>query len=369
MNSTTQFFEVLKPGGLVLAGAFSLWVAGIWLHSVQGEDAIRTGNEWPQGAADSGVKQAGSANGTESQVLARVNGDMVTRDELHRVQVDLLALSRQQREPGDEAPGGEELERLALRKLIQRHLILQEAGRQRIAVTEQELDQAISALRNRFADLEAFGHWMQERGLDDRSLFDTVRDDLLVARVMATLVDGVEVTEQQVQDYYASHKNDLILGEEVRLRIIVVESRAAAQEILDALREGENFSRLARERSLGLRAAQGGDMGWVNSRALPPMLRSSVALLQPGDASHPLQKDTEEFLIVGLQGRRPARAETLDEARPVIERRLLAARQQEAVQGWLRDQEKRSNIEVIPKPNESQTGSGMVTRVYAETRF
>jgi hypothetical protein len=60
----------------------------------------------------------------------------------------------------------------------------------------------------------------------------------------------------------------------------------------------------------------------------------------------PLQKGADEFLIVGLEGRRPVRAKSLGEARPEIERRLLPAKQQEAVQAWLTEQEKTSKIEV-----------------------
>ena len=205
-------------------------------------------------------------------------------------------------------------------------------------------------LRDRFKDLKSLRVWMEKRGLNDRALFNTIRDDMLANRLLAALAAEVRLTEKEILDYYEAHKEDLVIGQEVRLRIIAVASRPAAEEILAALGEGQNFSRLARERSMGKRAARGGDTGWVDPLTLPQPLQAVVGGLKEGEASSPLPKNADEFLIVGLQGRRPVRAKSLDQARPEIERRLLPAKQQEAVQSWLAEQEKKSKIEKLLQP-------------------
>jgi parvulin-like peptidyl-prolyl isomerase len=286
----------------------------------------------------------------EPEIVARVNGEPVTRSDLQRMLADPLMQYQFEREPGSQKADGKEEERLALQKLIHRHLILQEARRRNITVTEQDFDQTLTALRRRFADVRSFGVWMKERGLDDRSLFDTIRTEMVMRRVMTALVERIRPTEVEVQAYYETHKEDLTIGEEVRLRIIAVKSNKAAEEILAALRKGENFSRLARARSLGLHAAQGGDMGWVGLQTLPAPLQRAVEKLKTGDVGGPLQKSADEFLIVGLEGRRPVRAKSSAEARPEIERRLLHEKQQEAIQTWLKEQENKSKIELFLPP-------------------
>ena len=45
----------------------------------------------------------------------------------------------------------------------------------------------------------------------------------------------------------------------------------------------------------------------------------------------------------------PTDEETLAEARPDIERRLLPERHRAAVQAWLLEQEKKSTIELVPQ--------------------
>ncbi|KAF0219138.1 MAG: PpiC-type peptidyl-prolyl cis-trans [Geobacteraceae bacterium] len=284
--------------------------------------------------------------GAEPEIVARVNGEPVTLGELQRMLADPLAQNRLEREHGVQDPDSKELERLALRKLINRHLLLQEAGRRNLTVTEQELDQAITALRRRFKDLKEFGEWMKERGVDDRSLFDTVRTEMLLTRIRAALVKDVRLAEEQVNEYYEALKEELKTAGDVRLRIIAVKEKAEAEDIMAALRKGGDFADLARKRSLGLRTAQGGDTGWVNPQSLPPPLLEAVGNLKAGEAGGPLRRGNE-FLIVGLAGRRPERTKSLAEARPEIERRLLAAKQQEAVQAWLKEQEKKSKIEVF----------------------
>ena len=338
--------------GLALAGV--LVATGIRV-AAGGQDDVRVADVGPPGAFERGspvggraLRPAAAQKMEPASLVAQVNGAPVARAELRGLMGDAEARVQLEQARAAEAPESALLDDFAIRKLIHRQLFLQEAARRNLTVGEAELDQAISALRQHFPDLASFGAWMREQGLDDRSLIDSLRDDILSVRAMGALLEGVEVTAQQVQDYYAHHRDAVVTGEEVRLRLIVVASGAAARGILADLRQGANFSSLARARSLGQRAAQGGDTGWVNSRSLPAPLREAVAGLKPGEASHPLQKAADEFLIVGLEGRRPLRAGNLDEARAVIERRLLADMQKQTLDHWLAERQIRSRIELLP---------------------
>jgi parvulin-like peptidyl-prolyl isomerase len=273
-----------------------------------------------------------------AEIVARVNGDAVTRADLDRV----LA------QPNTGSPGaatGGERERRALRQLINRRLILQEAGRRNMQVSVEDLDQSIIDLRRRFADLASFGSWMNERGLNDQSLFDSVRESLLLARATAALVENVRISDDAVLRYYEAHKGEL-QTEEVWIQIIVVENIKTARDIQKALEDGKNFGTLAQRYSIGGRAELGGDVGWVDAATLWPPIREAVAMLEPGEAIGPLSRDEDEVLIVRLEDRRETAA-SFFEARPGIEHRLLAAKQQQMLQAWLAQQEKQSDIEVL----------------------
>lgn len=274
---------------------------------------------------------------TGGEIVARVNGDPASRDDLRRARRELELNGAAADDPG--------LDRSALRRVIERRLLLQEAARRGLVVEEPELGRAVSAVRRRFGDLATFGAWLRERGLDETSLFEHARAELLLARVEAAIAGDVPVADEQVRAYYDARGHELKTGGDVRLRVIAVGDEAAATGVLAALRRGERFGDLARKASLGRRASRGGDTGWLDPRRIPSPLREAVEALEPGQAGGPLRRG-DEFLVVAVAGRRPERIASLAEARPEIERRLRAARRRELVRAWLDAQEKRSSIEV-----------------------
>ena len=297
------------------------------------------------------------ARSAEPAILARVNGEPVTQGELRLALADPSLRRRLQQDLGVREPDSQALERLALQKLINRRLILQEAGRRNFAVTEQELSRAATAFRRRFKDARRYVAWMKTRELDEKSLREGIRAQILTTRVMAALAEEVRVTDEQVQEYYEAHQDDLKTVEEVRLRRIAVTDKAAADEIVGALGKGEDFDHLARERSVGFDTGPGGGAGWVSVQTLAPPLRRAVGTLKAGETGGPLEQDGE-FLVFRLEERRPAQTRSVAEARPEIERRLLTAKRQEIFQAWLTEQEQKAKIEVFLQPERGREVSG-----------
>ena len=304
----------------------------------------------------------GSSAWAQAVIVAKVNGDPITDRELQRLLVQSSA-SRQIQQEGQptrilpdpaspqkiEVPAADskKLEQAALQRLIRFHLLLQEAARRNLAVTEKELTQAQAALRRRFKDDQGYAAWLKSQGLSaENSLRDALRSELLVARAAAALVRQTSFSEQQMRTYYEKHKSEFQVPATVRLQVIAVRDRAAADGVVTALKQGEDFGRLARERSTGFRAAQGGDLGWVAPDKLSPTLRMAAGTLKVGETSDTLPVNSE-LLIVRVMARRPARMKTLEEAQPEVKRSLQRELQPQIVASWLAKQEKESKIEIL----------------------
>ncbi len=73
------------------------------------------------------------------------------------------------------------------------------------------------------------------------------------------------------------------------LQIILVGTRPEAEQILDRLRAGESFEKLAREKSLDANAAMGGYMGQLNPSTLRPELGVALKGLSPGQFTDPVE--------------------------------------------------------------------------------
>jgi parvulin-like peptidyl-prolyl isomerase len=288
---------------------------------------------------------AHSALSAEPKAVARVNGEVITERDVHRVLGDpAIRLQLLQGDPGFRVPNATTLNRLAIQKLIEHRLLLQEARRRNIEVSEKELDQAVVDLRRRFKDLKDLGIWMKVHEVDDRSLLDVIRDELLIKHAAEALVKDVRVSEQEIQAYYEAHKEELRAPGQFRLQIIAVESKEVAQQLLMDVYSGADFGQLARARSRGERAAQGGDTGWVSWKDIPTPLRDVVRGLKIGQIGGPVGSGTD-YRLVRLTGHRPGPTKTLAEVRPEVQRRALEAKRKRVYQEWRADQEQKSKVE------------------------
>jgi tetratricopeptide (TPR) repeat protein len=94
----------------------------------------------------------------------------------------------------------------------------------------------------------------------------------------------------------------------VPLRIIVVDSLAEAQLILARLKTGEDFARLAMEKSIDPTANQGGYLGQLDPQGLRPELRDALQGVRPNQVS-PVVKIPEGYAILKIEQQDPAEAE------------------------------------------------------------
>ena len=72
---------------------------------------------------------------------------------------------------------------------------------------------------------------------------------------------------------------------QISLQLILVNSQGEAQEILGRLKNGEDFGKLAKEKSIDPTADSGGSMGKVALSSLRAELRDAVTGLQPGQVT------------------------------------------------------------------------------------
>lgn len=122
------------------------------------------------------------------------------------------------------------------------------------------------------------------------------------------------------------------LEEAVQIRQIVVRSRDEGEEILKRLRAGEDFEKLARERSIAPSAQQGGRLSPIEWSGLDPEWDRAVLNLKEGELS-PVVKNGEEYEIVRMEARtraqRPDFNKVKEKIQAVLQKRKLAEREKE----------------------------------------
>ena len=140
--------------------------------------------------------------------------------------------------------------------------------------------------------------------------------------VQALLVDADEsVPTAAVEAWYRQHSESFTLSERVRLRHLLVATRADAEEARRRIESGEDFGDVARAMSLDPSAAAGGDQGELALEDLPAPFAAHVGSLQPAEVGEPLQASDGWHLFQVLE-LLPLRQRELVEVAPEIEARL-----------------------------------------------
>jgi parvulin-like peptidyl-prolyl isomerase len=117
--------------------------------------------------------------------------------------------------------------------------------------------------------------------------------------------------------------------------MIVVESRAAGDSVLQAIGNGADFAEIAKARSLhGSSGRQGGDLGYVRRGRMGGLLDDVALVLDSGQMSEPFPY-MGYWGIVEVLDKRPPRQLTIEEANPQITKILEPIERGRLTSEWI----------------------------------
>ena len=283
------------------------------------------------------------------RIVAVVGGEVITLSELE----EFLGPERARREGVDMDIGREEARRRALERLIEKKILLQEANDQDIEVREERIDRRLEELRERFASEEEFRQALREENLTEAKLRRRIEEDLMVSLLIDREVRArVRVEEEKIRLFFEENRERFKEPEEVGLSHIFIRVKEGevwkekkGEELLRRLREGADFSLLAREYSQGPTAEEGGGLGFLRRGELSPEFEAAVSELKVGEVSD-LIKMGDGFHIIKLEGRKAARQMELSEVKDIIEALIFAEKAEERYREWVKELKKEAHIEI-----------------------
>ncbi len=165
----------------------------------------------------------------------------------------------------------------------------------------------------------------ERRGLDNspaaQRRLEAVRQRILGDMLVESVVDKA-VSDEAVQRLYAEQQRRAKRSEEVRLRLILSDSRAEADAVLALLGQGTSFEAVAAQRSVDEASrALGGDLGYATPDLLPPVYAAAITDKAAGSVVGPVDSNGR-WAILRVEDRRAETPPTLEQARPVIVRYL-----------------------------------------------
>jgi parvulin-like peptidyl-prolyl isomerase len=129
----------------------------------------------------------------------------------------------------------------------------------------------------------------------------------------------VIISEEALKDYYLKNQKKFTRSDSFKIQQITVKTPDKAQDILDNLQKGADFSWLAKRWSVDTSAENDGEMGWLNESDMPKPVKEIVVTLKPGDVS-PIIEIGSLYSIIRLQDRREGEIEEFDKVKDAVYR-------------------------------------------------
>lgn len=281
----------------------------------------------------------------EDRIVAVVNSDLIMLSDVKRELAPQQERITQQHRGDDLAQRLKMAEYMALTKMIERKLQLQEAKARKVEVSDQEVEIAFEQMKRQGGAIDP----------SNSQNARVVRDQLMLLKVVDREVRGnVMVGESEMKRYYQGHRDRFALPEEYTLSQILVPSRspgeaadalAKIRRAMDELKRGEKFEDVALQYSDGPNALQGGRIGFVRRGELLPAIERAIAPLVPGGISD-IVESAAGFHIFRVEDKKPKQYRPFEEVKYEIQGLVFEQKTEDGFQSWLADLKNKSYIEI-----------------------
>lgn len=244
------------------------------------------------------------------RIVAVVNNDVIVESELG---ARMRLVKDQLRQSGTALPPEDVLRKQVLERLVIEKLQIQIAEKNGIRVEEETLNRAVEgvAKQNKFT-VSQFKDILERDGFDFARFREDIRNEILISRLQQRqLQSRITVTDRDIDNYISTLEKQgsdasayklshiLVAVPEAASSESIADARKKAEAIVETLRNGAEFAKVAVAESDGQQALQGGDLGWRDGAGLPTIFADIVPKMSKGEVSDPI-KSASGFHVIKL---------------------------------------------------------------------
>jgi peptidyl-prolyl cis-trans isomerase SurA len=297
-----------------------------------------------------------NADTVVEEIIARVNNQIITRSEYSRER-EQLKQEAQQQDAANADKVFSQREKDILRGLIDQQLML-EKGKDLGITADTDLVKRLDEIRKQMnlESMDDLEKAAQAQGVSFEDFKQNMRNQIITQKVIGQEVGShIQVTKDEEQAFYESHKNDLKQPDSIRLSEILVApqknaadtkasaeedpqqlaaAEAKAKELLEQIRKGASFEELAKKSSNGPSAAQGGDLGEFKRGTLSKELEDTTFAMKPGEVSDVI-RTKQGFVILKVTDHKPAGTPPLKDIEPKVQEAIYMQKLEPALRSYL----------------------------------
>jgi len=248
------------------------------------------------------------------RIVAVVNEDVILESEVNN---RLRTVRGQLAQRNTKPPSEQVLRTQVLERLILSRLQLQAAARTGIRIDDRALNAAISRIgQQNNLSLAQFRAALEADGFDFEVFREDIRNEMTISRLLQRRVrQRIDISDQEIDNFLSTNKTQASANNEYRLSHILIAlpeaaaaerieaAKAKADNVVNQLRNGASFKQVAASNSDGQKAFEGGDLGWRKTAELPSLFSDTVLQMNIGDTSDPIRSPSG-FHVIQLADKR-----------------------------------------------------------------
>jgi parvulin-like peptidyl-prolyl isomerase len=226
-------------------------------------------------------------------------------------------------------------------KLISEKLMYQGAAEKGLAVDDHELNVELHRITESMGQ-DAFDRSLREASLSKEAFSTMVKEKLMADKFAASIIKADDVSDEDVREYFQDSPTPFLMPEQVNVRFIQTRTKEQAEEIIDEIKKGKSFDKLADD-LMKLEEATVSAYSWAKPSFFSPDIAEALTEIKVGKHGGPF-KSGDGYFIFRVKERQHERAKTLEEASGEIKSMLVEQRRQSALVHWLAERRKQADI-------------------------
>jgi foldase protein PrsA len=260
---------------------------------------------------------------TKDKAIAKINGDAISKDELYDVMVKQYGAA-------------------AVEQLIADKIVAAEAKKEKISITDEDLDKEVEQLKQSYGGEEVFNQVLAS----NNTTVDVLKDELKNYLTMRKLIEPqIEISDDEIKTYFDENKDSLGEAEQVKASHILVEDEAVAKEVKQKLTDGADFAELAKEYSTDEGSKEnGGELGFFPRGTMVTEFEDAAFSLPINEISDPVKSDYG-YHIIKVEEKKEAKEANFEDSKATIKETLIDQKLETEYSTWLEEKKKDYDIE------------------------